>query len=287
MGMARALVEHHGGEVPNDDGGARRAPRRRPEDRERRPWTCARRSRAPGGSPRPARRQSNRHRQLRGSRRGRASARQGAPASAMDQRVRHVDSSRPAHLQAETVVRALRRPRGLRLLPEGRASKEGAAGPCRNACEDPQEVRPALSRAGLGRQGCQGDRAIAGRRVSRDRARAGDSHAQTRAAGLQADRRRNRPGSHRQPAAEAPGPTRQSSRATCSKSTCRPRSSSIEASIPLRVAGNLPYNISSPILFRLLRLQRAAAAQGRDAHASAGGGRSNVCEAGHRRIRRA
>jgi 16S rRNA (adenine1518-N6/adenine1519-N6)-dimethyltransferase len=33
--------------------------------------------------------------------------------------------------------------------------------------------------------------------------------------------------------------------------------SSIEASIPVRIAGNLPYNISSPILFKLLELQRA------------------------------
>jgi len=32
--------------------------------------------------------------------------------------------------------------------------------------------------------------------------------------------------------------------------------SPIDASIPIRVAGNLPYNISSPILFRLLDLQR-------------------------------
>ena len=46
IGMAQALVEHHGGKVPADDGGARRAAGRRPQDGERRARPRARRARA-------------------------------------------------------------------------------------------------------------------------------------------------------------------------------------------------------------------------------------------------
>ncbi len=46
LGMATEVVEHHGGEIPRDDGRAGEAARRRPQDRERRARPRARRARA-------------------------------------------------------------------------------------------------------------------------------------------------------------------------------------------------------------------------------------------------
>ena len=56
----------------------------------------------------------------------------------------------------------------------------------------------------------------------------------------------------------------------------------------VRVVGNLPYNISSPILFRLLAAaRRSGLLQRCDADAAEGGGGSADREARHRRVRRA
>ena len=60
------------------------------------------------------------------------------------------------------------------------------------------------------------------------------------------------------------------------------------APAPLRVAGNLPYNVASPILFKLLELYaRACRVRGRDADAAARGRRPPRGAAGHEGLRRA
>ena len=68
MGMARALVERHGGEVPEDDGCARRTAGRGTKDRKRRARTRARRAGAAGRSSRAAGVEPDWHRPLRRSR---------------------------------------------------------------------------------------------------------------------------------------------------------------------------------------------------------------------------
>ncbi len=61
----RALVESHAGQVPGEHGGARRAARRRPKDRQRRARPRPRRPGPAGRPPRAARRQPHRPRRTR------------------------------------------------------------------------------------------------------------------------------------------------------------------------------------------------------------------------------
>ena len=71
IGMASALVERHGGDVPADMDALVDAARRRPQDRERRARSRARRARLAGRSPRAARRRPSWARPRRRSREGR------------------------------------------------------------------------------------------------------------------------------------------------------------------------------------------------------------------------
>ena len=59
---------------------------------------------------------------------------------------------------------------------------------------------------------------------------------------------------------------------------------SVGASTPVRIAGNLPYNISSPILFKLLDLQQKPARVRRQPHASARSGRAGFSRSRARAI---
>ena len=85
------------------------------------------------------------------------------------------------------------------------------------ATDKPQAVRPALPRAGLGRQAPEGDRTSARRCVSRDRSRTGCPDAQARAAGIAVDCDRNRSRSDRAPDRRRLPPMPQSSPGTCSR----------------------------------------------------------------------
>ena len=75
--------------------------------------------------------------------------------------------------------------------------------------------------------------------------------------------------------------------------SCTPTSSTFDlgrslAAAPLRVAGNLPYNVSSPILFQLLDAHRRGRAdRRRDADAAARGRRADRGRAGDEGLRRA
>ena len=118
-----------------------------------------------------------------------------------------------------------------------------------------QTLRPALPRAGLGRQSRRRHRARPDRCFSGDRAGPGHSDAATGAEG----RRGSSPS--KSIATSSPRsrrsclPTRRLWPATCSTSTSTAALPSLRDA-PVRIAGNLPYNISSPILFRLLELSR-------------------------------
>ena len=117
VGMARALTERHGGEVPADMSALVAAARRRTQDRERGPRTRARRSRpcrsiatccaspiaSASRTPTIPRSSSS------------SCARRSPPTGGRD--LGHADPARAAHLQAEAALRPLRRPRRLRLLP--------------------------------------------------------------------------------------------------------------------------------------------------------------------------
>ena len=119
-------------------------------------------------------------------------------------------------------------------------------------CREREAIRPALPRARLGRQ--------AGRRRSSRSRRTGSSRsagsrradAAARAARRTSDRHRGRPRHGRRARRRSCRPTSRSSEADFLDVDLAP----IVAGGPLRVAGNLPYNISSPILFRLIDLWR-------------------------------
>ncbi len=101
--------------------------------------------------------------------------------------------------------------------------------------------------------------------------------------------RAQQPGRHRnrsRPGANARG--RYAGRragCVCTSRTCSTRTSSAFAAggAPLRIVGNLPYNISTPLLFRLLT-QRAAHL-GHVLHAAEGGGGSHGGAAGNQGLR--
>src|SRR5690606_7111831 len=73
----------------------------------------------------------DRDREVGGSRDRRTAARRGAAAAGLDARLRHADPARPAHLQAEADLPAVRRTARLPLLSEGGLEAD-ASHPARN-----------------------------------------------------------------------------------------------------------------------------------------------------------
>ena len=276
MGMARALVEQHGGEVPRTMEALVEAAGRRTEDRERRSRPCARRAGPAGRSPRACACRialASQRRRIR-SRSSISWARRCRPThwtKASDTLILHgrrickpkplcdlcavrddCDYYRKVMRKAKTFGR--REPCGCQSVEERAPDRRGAS-PLGSGEERgrrvprqklTQAVRPALSRAGLGRQGREGDRALARRRVSRDRA--GHRVLTLRLAPLvsrlspieidrdliaasvaEASRQRHDRRRRRARSGPAGSRFRRWTRVT-----------------PVRVAGNLPYNMSSP-----------------------------------------
>ena len=125
--------------------------------------------------------------------------------------------------------------------------------------EGPQAVRATLSRAGVGHEGRGRRRRDQRRHRARDWPRPRGDHPAAGGPGRPraGDRNRSRPG--RRPSRPTNPTTSRWCAATSCRSTCRACSKSGSGSPPgpghrVRVVGNLPYNISSPILFRLLDL---------------------------------
>ena len=118
-----------------------------------------------------------------------------------------------------------------------------------------QAVRPALPRAGLGRQGDPRDRPAAGRHVPRDRPGPRRADAAAAARGPAACWRSKS-------IATWPRDLRGTDSANVTRRRRRfprhrPRRAAPDEPRPLRVVGNLPYNVASPILFKLLELHAA------------------------------
>ena len=109
VGMAQALVEQHGGEVPADMDALDDAARRRPQDRQRRARPRAGRPGLPVDRHVLRVAESHRHRRIATIRRWSSSscAARCRP-SALDARLGHADPARPPHLQAEAALRSVR-----------------------------------------------------------------------------------------------------------------------------------------------------------------------------------
>ncbi len=132
-----------------------------------------------------------------------------------------------------------------------------------------EAVRPALPRAGLGGPARHGHRSPPRGSLPRDRSRPRSPDAAAGAAGRRPDRGRARPRDGRAPCPKAAG-----ERHARPGGRPRRRPRLARSSAPFRVAGNLPYNVSSPILFALIAAQpRARRHCRRDADAAARGGR--------------
>ena len=147
IGMARALVAEHGGQVPASMDALVKLPGVGQKDRECRPGPRARRSRSAGRSPRAARRQSHRPRALRRCRGGREGAVRAAPARPVDARVRRADSSRASRLPAQAPVRPLPRAQRLRVLPSARREGPAARRAPRDAAMTRDEFRELVNEA--------------------------------------------------------------------------------------------------------------------------------------------
>ena len=127
-----------------------------------------------------------------------------------------------------------------------------------------EAIRPALPRGGVGREAHRRHCRDARRHVSRDRPRPRRADRPARGARGPRHRRRDRSRSRRALADRPAAPERARHRVRLPRDRSRGRCCATSVS-PVRVVGNLPYNVSSPILFAAARCRRRGADLFRDA----------------------